>query len=367
MALDRSREVNALATEFVQNTPAWVDARRNFIGSSDVPVLTGNSPYATSALELWAYKTRRPDGTFLLDPEPPDAETQELFDLGHALEPVIADRCAIQHGALRRKPRMLVHADIPWAAASLDRHRAGTDVEVKWVPNRSWRGGAEAVPSYVQDQVQWQMFVTGIKRGHVAVLHGSHIECHDLDADRDYQDALLTIATDFHDNFVVPGVMPPIDGSEATRRTLTRMYPRDTLGYAEPSAEIEALVRAIREAGAIAREAGDDEARAKNALRAVLEEHAGVEGDGYRVTFTKNRDSTTVKWELVASAYRQLLLDAFGPGGRSEADALMELGLPFDMAVPEAVAAIHSIYTQPREGARPLVVKVRDDETGKWV
>jgi hypothetical protein len=145
------------------------------------------------------------------------------------------------------------------------------------------------------------------------------------------------------------------------------MYPRDTLGYAEPSAEIEALVRAIREAGAIAREAGDDEARAKNALRAVLEEHAGVEGDGYRVTFTKNRDSSTVKWELVASAYRQLLLDAFGPGGRSEADALMELGLPFDMAVPEAVAAIQSLYTQPREGARPLVVKVRDDETGKWV
>lgn len=358
----------AVSTPFVQNTPAWVDARRDYIGSSDIPILTGNSPYATSALELWAYKTRRPDGTFLLDPEPPDPDTQEMFDLGHALEPVIAERCALNHGQVMRVPHMVTHPDIPWAAASLDRRRAPrTIVEVKWVPNRSWKGGPEPVPAYVQDQVQWQLFVKGWQFGHVAVLHGSHVECHDVEADRTYQDNLLTIATDFHDNFVVPGVMPPVDGSEATRRTLVRMYPRDTLGFAESTAELEAMAREERRLSRAKDAAEDAYETHRNVLRAVLQEHAGAEGDDWRITFRKNADGVTTDWKLVAAAYRRLLVDSFGQGERSEADALIDLGLPFDMGVPEAVGAIESLYTKPREGSRPLVVKVRDEETGKWI
>lgn len=329
--------MSAIPLAVRQGTDAWLEARRDAIGSSDIPVITGSRP--GGLLNLWAIKSR------LLEPEPPDEDTQELFDLGHALEPVIAARYSLkQNRPVRVVNRMLQHPSIPWATASLDRVSAVKGerrvVELKWAPfSRDWSGD-EPVPALVQDQVQWQLMVTGYPVADVAVLRNGRVEVHELTADQSYQDDLVFLARDFR-GYVLRGERPPVDGSESTRRVLTRLYPRDLGTITEPTAEIDALVAELREAKVALKAAEDHEATLKNVLRATLETAPGVEGDGYRITFKKNKDSETVAWEQVAKGLLATLPD-------------------------ETQAALLSIHTTPKEGARPLVVKYRDEETGKW-
>lgn len=333
---------------FRQNTPEWEDARRDTIGSSDIPVITGSRPGKKVA--LWAVKSRR------AEPEPIDPETQELFDLGHALEPVIAAQFTRNTGiVVKSVHRMLRHRSIEWATASLD--RAATDsgervaVELKWAPfSRDW-SGPEPVPAMVQDQVQWQLLVTGWRRAFVVVLRDGHVEYHEIIADPSYQADELFLAREFR-GYVERGEMPPLDGSEATRKVLTRLYPRELGTITEPTLEIDALVADLRIAKRAAAEADEREAKLKNVLRAVLETAPGVEGDGYRIHFTKNKGGETVAWQPVAAAYRELLIQV----GQERASTVLV----------DQVDAIQSLYTTPKEGARPLVVKYRDEETGKW-
>lgn len=335
----------AIAVPAIQGTPEWLDARRDCVGSSDIPVITGSSPYGTSLFALWAIKTR------LADPEPPDPATQELFDLGHALEDPIAARYTVMTGRpLRRARRLLVHPRERWMGASLDRVSARRGerriVEIKWVPNRRWAtDGPEPVPPYVQDQVQWQLAVTGWDAADVVVLNGSHVEVHEVGPSERYQADLRYLARDFWDQ-VESGEHPPVDGSEATRAAIARLHPRDTLGLMPPTPEAAALAYAIRDATAARKAAVEEDGRLRNLMRLLLEEYAGVEDDDYRIHFRRSADRTvtTTDWAAVAE-------DLAGRAGLSE-DALTE------------VVALHTT-SETREGSRSLIPKFRGDD-GRW-
>jgi len=82
----------------------------------------------------------------------------------------------------------------------------------------------------------------------------------------------------------------------------------------------------------------------ENAARAMLGDTAGVEGDGWRITWTKNADSTKVYWEQVAIALRRLVLESITAG----------------LLAPnyrETVDAIETMYTEVKPGPRVLRVK----------
>ncbi len=323
----------------IQGTPEWLDARRDVVGSSDIPIITGSSPYRTSLFTLWALKTR------LAEPEPVDAETQELYDLGHALEdPIAARYTVITERAVRRRRQLLVHPTERWMGASLDRvsTRRGERriVEIKWAPHRRWSvDGPEPVPSHVQDQVQWQLAVTGYDVADVAVLTGSHVEVHEIGPSKSYQDDLRYVARDFWDH-VKHGERPEIDGSESTRQTLVRLHPRDTLGLMEPTPEVAALAYALRDASALLKAAKEEDGRLRNELRFLLDDYSGVEDADYRIHYRRSADSvaTTTDWE-----------------------ALARLFMP-----SERLIASHTA-TEVREGRRSLLPKFRDADTGKWV
>lgn len=351
--------MSAVALAVRQNTPAWVDARKDYIGSSDIPVLMGNSPYRTSPFSLWAIKTRK------AEPEPVDPMTQELFDLGHALEPVIADRyVAMTSKRVRRANRMLVHRDIPWAAASLDRVIQGERriLELKWVPWRRWVEGPEPVPAYVQDQVQWQLMVKGEGwRADVAVLNGSHVEHHSLEPDEAYQRNLLTVAEDFYRNHIQTGIPPEMDGSEATRKALLRLWPDDDGTVIDPTPELEALMHELRQAIPALKAAEEHDGRIRNAIRLLMEQHAEVTSptwsvesatDRWRVTYRKSKDGTKADWKSISRAYRTYI-EAAGVSDELEAE----------------LDAIESLHTVPTEGSRRLVPTWKDkpaEEETSW-
>lgn len=338
--------MSAVRTEYVQGTPEWVDARRDVIGSSDIPIITGSSPYRTSLFSLWAIKTR------LVEPEPVDAATQELFDLGHALEPVIAGRYTeITGRPVRRRRHLLIHPDVPWMGASLDRTSARRGerriIELKWVPHRRFAiDGPEPVPAHVQDQVQWQLAVTGYDVADVAVLSGSSVDVYEIEPDAAYQENLRFLGADFR-GYVERGERPPIDGSESTAETIRRLHPRDTLGLMEPTVEVAALAHAIRDATIAAKAAKEEDTRLRSEMRWLLDEHSGVEDDDYRIHFRRSVDRTvtTAAWPAIAAAYRSLL-------------TLPEPDL-------DAIEGLHT-STEVVEGRRSLIPKFRDADTGKW-
>lgn len=341
----------AVPVKVAQGTPEWVDARRDVVGSSDIPIVTGSSPYSTSVFSLWALKTR------LAEPEPVDPETQEMFDLGHAMEAVIAERyTAITGRKVHRRRHLLTHPTERWMGASLDRVSARRGerriIEIKWSPNRRWAlDGPEPVPHHVQDQVQWQLAVTGWDVADVAVLSGSHVEVYEVGPSDAYQADLRYLARNFWD-LVERGERPTVDGSESTRSTIARLHPRDTLGMLEPTAETAAIAYAIRDASAALKAAKEEDGRLRNEMRLLLGEHSGVEDDDYRIHYRRSADSTTTvtDWIAVAASYRAVL---------EELDNAGALSL-------DEIVARHTT-TEVREGRRALLPKFRDGDSGKWL
>jgi putative phage-type endonuclease len=352
------------ALPVIQNTPEWLDARRDVIGSSDIPIITGSSPYRTSLFSLWAVKTR------LAEPEIPDATTQELFDLGHALEPVIAARYAqISGRQVRRARRMLVDRKRRWMGASLDFVSAQKGdrriVEIKWAPFRRWaHDGPEPVPAHVQDQVQWQLDVSKYDAADVAVMSGAHVEAYSVEPSAAYQDNLRFLGRDFWD-LVERRERPPIDGSDETRGVILQLHPRDTLGLMSPNVEVAALAHALRDATKALKVAKEEDGRLRNELRWMLEDYAGVEDDDYRIHFRKAADRIVelTNWEGIVAEYDALL--------RTIEDAVIadDLGAAnaaFLGSDPETIRSRHTTK-ETKEGGRSLTPKFRDDETGRWI
>lgn len=325
-----------------QNTDEWLAMRRTGVTASEMSTITGNRP---GLIELWAYKAG------LIEREDPDPATQELYDIGHALEPVIAELYTAKTGRrLKRVTQMIHHPRHPWLFASLDRVSAmpgeRTIVELKYAPHRRWDAGVETVPADVQDQVQTQMLVSGYPMAHVAVLMGGRLDWHEVPADPEYQAALLALATDFRDA-VLTGARPDIDGSESTRRALARLYPSDTLDMLDPTPELDALASDLRAAKAAAKAAAEEEDRLANVLRAVLGDHEGVESDWYRLTWTQNKPSARTDWKALAEDYA----DVLAAEGHGES----------------YLAALKADRTTTTEGARVLRSRFLDEETNRWL
>lgn len=326
-------------TDVRQNTDEWLALRRTGVTASELPIIAGNRP---GLVELWAYKSG------LIEREDPDPATQELFDIGHALEPVIAELYTRKTGRpLRRVARMVRHPEHEWLFASLDRVSAvkGERIigELKFAPHRRWDDGIEAVPADVQDQVQGQMLVSGYPMTHVAVLIGGRLDWHEVPADPEYQDALLRMAMRFRQQ-VLNGERPEVDGSESTRKALTRMHPSDTLDMLDPTPKLDALALELRAAKAAAETVTAEQDRIENVIRAVLGDHEGVESETYRITWTQNKPTTKTDWKALA------------------ADLIAETGIG-----GAELAAIEARHTTTSEGARVLRSRFLDEDTHRWL
>lgn len=287
----------AIALPVRQGSAEWLEMRKTGIGSSDMPIIAGESPYQ-SPLELWAAKTGLVPATV------PDDATRRLMDIGTRMEPVLLDLYEAETGRkARRVPRMLVHPQYPWARASLDAEApVKRIVEAKWTHARRWSAG-DAVPADVVIQVQWQMFVAGRDVADVVALVGPELRVVEVARDQSMIDDLLYLANDFW-RHVTDRIRPAIDGSESTRRTLVRMHPADDGTYLSATPDLIELADRLRAAKAAKTAAEDAEKTVGNAIRAMVGDASGVEG---LLTYRKSADSTRTNWPAVASAYRGLL------------------------------------------------------------
>lgn len=288
----------AVAIPVRQNSPEWLAARRDSIGSSDIPIIVGESTFK-SAYTLAAEKLG------LAEPKI-DAETQELFDIGHLLEPgllAIYERKTGRHPKARHG--MFRHPQIAWATASLD----GTApvrriVEAKWSNAAKWRSG-ERIPGDVGAQVQWQLFVMGWDVADIVALDHGVPRIEVVERDDAMIDDLLYFGREFHE-LLERGELPEADGSDSTGQTIRRLHPRDDGTVLPASGDLVELVARFREAKAAVKAATDAEGSVGNALRLAIGEASEIAG---LVSYRKNADSTRTNWPAVAMAYRTALAD----------------------------------------------------------
>jgi putative phage-type endonuclease len=239
----------------------WLAARRKGIGGSDAAAILGLSPW-TSPLAVWLDKTGQ---------TPLEEDESEAMRWGKILEPAIADEFAARTGyKLRRRNFILAHPDHPIMLANLDREIVGVHegLEVKTANAFSkdeWAEGTiygtddmvntgKAPDQYVI-QCQHYMAVTGWPRWHIAVLIGGSTFLHIIiERDERIIADLIQAEESFWSKYVIPRVMPPMDGSDNCTEMLKALYPQsrekaevvldiDTTRWIEEYAKADSIIK----------------------------------------------------------------------------------------------------------------------------
>lgn len=134
----------------------WLKARRNSIGSSDIAVILGVSPWRTP-LQLWEEKTATGE---------PELTTNWAQARGIELEPEARDQYE-QITGRRYPPRSFTHPEAPNFTCSMDGFddESYTGVEIKCPGKRDHEAAkAGGIPEKYIPQIEWQYFVSNAKK-----------------------------------------------------------------------------------------------------------------------------------------------------------------------------------------------------------
>ena len=208
---------------YAPGDPAWIEARRQFIGASDVPAVLGLSPWRTP-LDVWAEKV----GLIVQ----PAGGGSLATRLGHELEDLIARLWAEEHPSadIAHHEVTILDPRRPWLAASTDRE-VGLDglLECKLVGATTTAMWDAGVPDHVHAQCVAQLAVTGRQWVDVCSLHAGRRWEHRIDRiDRD--DVEIAVMVDRLERWwfghVVTGIRPALDGDpKRVRQTLDALHP----------------------------------------------------------------------------------------------------------------------------------------------
>lgn len=212
---------------------SWLAARNQGLGASETAAIFGVAPdNRESPYSLWAKKA----GLAL-----PTEIDDEWIWWGTELEAPIAKRYALRTGFTLWTPPtpwcVVQHPRLPFLTATIDRWvieapgRDGRgDCEIKSVGayNSDWReDGVVTVPLHVQIQVQHQLACTGFRWADVAALVGGNkLEIATIERNDEFISELEARAEEFWDR-IQRKDPPPVDGTEATARTLKTLHPDD--------------------------------------------------------------------------------------------------------------------------------------------
>lgn len=260
-------------------TATQAEARRNWIGASDVPAIVGVSPWK-DAYSLWAEKTGKV----------PASEAGDAAKWGNILEPVILDCAATALG------KRVVKSTATFSHPDLDCVRANPDgfVEVcrrgePLVEGKStsiadgWgEPGTDQVPESVVVQVTMQMRCTGSAFAHVARLYHSFghpdFSLYTVAFSKTLADALDDECGRFWDYHVAKDIPP--DATALSLPSLGKIGRKAKVVQVDP-----AIVKAFTDARAAAKAAEEAADDAKAKLIAALGDGDQAEIPGWRVKY----------------------------------------------------------------------------------
>ena len=260
----------------------WLDLRRELgIGGSESGSVVGFNPYK-SAYALWAEKTKKI----------PEFEGNLITEVGSYLEPFVAELFERETGKkVRRKNRILVNTDYPWAFADVDRLVVGEKalLEIKTtnsLPNmRKFKNGEYPESWYCQ--ITHYLAVSGLEKAYLAVLIGCReFKVFEIERDEDEIAALMGAEEKFWNN-VKTNTPPVADGLKSTSEAISAIYPdsngdivslmayeTDLMQYLALKTQIEALE--------------EQQKQMANRVKAFMKEAGKGESNRYKVSWTSS-------------------------------------------------------------------------------
>jgi putative phage-type endonuclease len=289
---------------------AWLDVRKNGIGSSDAAAAVGLNPYK-SQLELWLEKTGQDQ--HLTQPGPDDEESPLYW--GTLLEPIVAAHYTKRTGRrVRRINAVLQHPVHPWMLANIDREVLGDPavqiLECKTAGLNGARLWKDGVPEYAQLQVMHQLAVTGKQAADVAVLIcGQELRIHRIERDEQLISNLIDIERQFW-SYVETRTAPPADGSESADRALRALFPADCGACLDLAGDLEmsATFSDLLSVRQLLAQTTAQEAQLKQRIQQRMGEATKAVFDSGEVTWKRAKDSTSLDVERLLAENPHLLL-----------------------------------------------------------
>ena len=261
--------------------------RRSFVGASEVPCLLGISPHG-NAHSVWSSKM----GILIRD----TADQATHKDAGNYIEPALARWYQDVTGYEIAGFGSVVHPRYPFMGATPDLCVFGQRriAQIKNVGTWMLKHWEDDVPDYVQAQVQHEMEVCDADVCDVvALLGGTDFRILPVERDREIGAYLVEVCRDFYESYVITREIPPVDASEHCTKTLKALYEEDRKGLIPATPETDRLARAWLAANERLGKAEDDRTTLTNELKAILGDALGVDGDSYRIRWSKGAKART--------------------------------------------------------------------------
>lgn len=215
-----------------QGTPAWLDFKKDKIGSSEIPAIMGLSPYQT-AKRLLALKRGETESRF-------SAMDQRRFAIGHEIEASVREQYYPD-----LMPVVIQSEVYPEAIASIDCARLDGAKIVELVEVKSTQSAdilaqvksGECPKSYFA-QIQWQLFITGLNVATLFTVHADTKESYTLavQADPAFQASMIQAFS----SFLVQMKQPKLELTDSIVSKLNRLEMLKTLAT-KASKELGAL------------------------------------------------------------------------------------------------------------------------------
>lgn len=260
-----------------------LDLRKSGLGGTDASAVLGLNPW-TTPLDVWLRKRG-------LANEQPQSEAMYW---GQALEPVIADRYSRDTGkALWVPEQVFHHPSHDFLVATPDRLIVGEDagLEIKTAnafSAREWgEPGTDRVPVQYLVQCVHYMAVVGLPVWHLAVLiGGSDYRVYTIHRDRNVESEIVGRLRRWWGRHMVEGEQPEIPGGKSADAWLRERFPREVLPeLSESSIEAEEWAAELRESQRALKAAEARTEAAKNNLKALIGDAAGMRGNGWFATW----------------------------------------------------------------------------------
>ncbi|MBQ8836431.1 MAG: YqaJ viral recombinase family protein [Clostridia bacterium] len=261
----------------------WLALRKMMgIGGSDAGAVVGLNPYK-SAYSLWAEKTGRVA----------EFEGNLTTEVGSYLEEFVAKLFERETGKrVRRKNRMLVNSDYPFAFADVDRLVVGERalLEIKTtnsIPLMKKVRQGEFPEQYYAQCVHY-LAVSGLEKAYLAVLIGCRdFRIFELERDEGEISALMEAERSFWFDNVKADAPPPADGSISTSETVTALYPESNDETVSLVA-YEADLRQYMTYTALIKSAEKQRDEAAGRIKAFMKMSGKGEASGFRVSFASS-------------------------------------------------------------------------------
>lgn len=258
----------------------WLKARQSGIGGSDAGTILGVNKWK-SKTQLFFEK---------VNPELKQQVDNEFIYWGNVLEDVVAKEFETRTGKkVRKNNKMLRHPEHEFMLANLDRVVIGERalLECKTTSQYNidqWKD--DEIPASYLCQIQHYMAVTGYEKAYIAVLcGGNQFIWKEVPRDDELIEIIINAEKDFWYNNVLAGVIPEIDGSDATKDFLNHMYKDIDETEVQLSDDVETLLTALEQVKQEEKELKELKTQYENKIKNILGNNLAGKTSGYQITW----------------------------------------------------------------------------------